>query len=110
MYPLPKDWSLSIFLYKCKYDYNIADDSSKETSQYKTFEKIVWNADGSNEFAGSLKRLGAEDKLTELLQKEEIDVDKTQGFISGSLLKAVKILTNKITVLPTESKTLPQVV
>ena len=80
------------------HDYKIADDSAKETTQYKTFEKIVWDADRNNEFAGSLKQLGAEDKLTELLQKEEIDVDKTQGFISDSLLKAAKILTNKITV------------
>ena len=67
-------------------------------------EKIVWGADRSNEFAESLEQLGVEDKSTELLQKEEINVDETQGFISDSLLKAAAIFTKKITVLPRASR------
>ena len=65
-----------------------------------SFEKIVWDADRSNEFAERLEQLGVEDKLTELLQIEAINVDETQWFISDSLLKGADIFTKKITVLP----------
>ena len=82
------------------HDYNIADDSAKETIECKTLEKIVWGADRSNEFAESLEQLEVEDNLTELFQKEEINVDETQGFIGDSLLKASAIFIKKITVLP----------
>ena len=78
------------------HDYNIGDDSAKETTEYKTFEKIVWDADRSNEFAESLEQLGMEDKLTELLQKEKTDVDETQRFI----IKTAAIFTKKRTVPP----------
>ena len=42
--------------------------------------------------------------MTELLQKEEINIDKTQGFISDSLLRAAAIFTKKIKVLPRASR------
>ena len=80
--------------------YNIADDSAKETIDCKTFEEIVWDADHCNKFAERPEQLGVEDKLTEWLQKVEIDVDETRKFISHSLLKAADIFTKKITVLP----------
>ena len=53
------------------HDYNIADDSAKETTECKTLEKIVWDADHSNEFAERLEQLGVENMLTELLQQQQ---------------------------------------
>ena len=44
IYPLPKDWILTkqfpVQMEVEAHDYNIADDSTKETTECQTFEKI----------------------------------------------------------------------
>ena len=62
-------------------------------------ENIVWDAD-CHEFVERLEDLGTDERLTELLEKENIDVDETQGFISDSFLKAAEVFTKKVSVLP----------
>ena len=70
---------------------------------------IVWDADRNNEFTERLEQLGVEDKLTELLQIEAIDVDETQGFISDSCSSLKQHFYKENNSAP-ESKAFPQVV
>ena len=64
-------------------------------SKVKHEQTIVWDADCCHEFLERLEDLGSDERLTELLEKESIDVDETQGFISDSFLEAADIFKKK---------------
>ena len=76
-----------------RYDYNV---NLLPLAKLKAkHEKNVWDTDRGHEFVERLVDLGSDEKLTELLQKENSDVDDTQGFISDSFLKAAEISKRK---------------